>query len=240
MVRKLPAMQKSLVPSLGWEDPLEKEVATHFSIFAWRIPWTEILGRLKPMGLQRVRHNWTANFQCQGNAGFVYNTVSPWVCHNWCPAIPCFLQGTCFQEWLVDPSSIADDSYFAPWHLTLTDVFSENPRMPLVSYSTRTGWILWKSWKLNLDLAQTVKHLSALQETRVQSLGWEDPLEKEMAAHSSILAWKISRMAEPCRLLSMGSQSVGHNWMTSLHFTSCGGKVFCCFFFREAFGNPLN
>ena len=57
MVKKLPAMQKSLVPSLGWEDPLEKEVATHFSIFAWRIPWTEMLGRLKPMGLQRVRHN---------------------------------------------------------------------------------------------------------------------------------------------------------------------------------------
>ena len=39
MVKKLPAMQKSLVPSLGWEDPPEKEVATHFSIFAWRIPW---------------------------------------------------------------------------------------------------------------------------------------------------------------------------------------------------------
>ena len=46
MVKKLPAMQKSLVPSLGWEDPPEKEVATHFSIFAWRIPWTEKLGGL--------------------------------------------------------------------------------------------------------------------------------------------------------------------------------------------------
>ena len=45
----------------------------------------------------------------------------------------------------------------------------------------------------------------------VRSLGWEDPLEKEMAAHSSILAWKIPRMAEPGRLLSMGSQRVGHN-----------------------------
>ena len=57
MVKKLPAMQKSLVPSLGWEDPPDKEVATHFSIFAWRIPWTEMLGGLKPMGLQRVGHN---------------------------------------------------------------------------------------------------------------------------------------------------------------------------------------
>ena len=52
-----------------------------------------------------------------------------------------------------------------------------------------------------------VKHLSAMQETRVLSLGWEDPLEKEMAAHSSILAWKIPWTAEPGRLPSMGSQS---------------------------------
>ena len=60
-------------------------------------------------------------------------------------------------------------------------------------------------------VAQTVKHLSAMQETRVRSLGWEDPLEKETAAHSSILAWKIPWMAEPDRLLSMGSQRVGHD-----------------------------
>ena len=48
-----------------------------------------------------------------------------------------------------------------------------------------------------------VKRLSAMQETQVQSLGWEDPLEKEMAAHSSILAWKTSWTAEPGRLPSM-------------------------------------
>ena len=52
-------------------------------------------------------------------------------------------------------------------------------------------------------MAQTVKHLSAMQETRVRSLGWENPLEKETAAHSSILVWKIPWMAEPGRLLSM-------------------------------------
>ena len=46
-------------------------------------------------------------------------------------------------------------------------------------------------------MAQTVKHLSATQETRVRSLGWEDPLEKEMAAHSSILAWRIPWTEEP-------------------------------------------
>ena len=50
----------------------------------------------------------------------------------------------------------------------------------------------------------------------VQSLGWEDPLEKEMATHSSILAWRIPWMEEPGRLQSMGSQRVGHDWATSL------------------------
>ena len=61
-------------------------------------------------------------------------------------------------------------------------------------------------------MAQTVKPLPAMQETRVQSLGWEDPLEKEMATHSSTLAWKIPWTEEPGRLQSMGSQRVGHDW----------------------------
>ena len=60
-------------------------------------------------------------------------------------------------------------------------------------------------------VAQTVKRLPAMWETQVQSLGREDPLEKEMAAHSSILAWKIPWTEEPGRLQSMGSQRVGHN-----------------------------
>ena len=60
-------------------------------------------------------------------------------------------------------------------------------------------------------MAQTVKRLPTMQETRVQSLGREDPLEKEMAIHSSVLAWKISQMEEPSRLQSMGSKRVGHD-----------------------------
>ena len=60
-------------------------------------------------------------------------------------------------------------------------------------------------------MAQTVKHLPTMQETRVQSLDWEDPLEKEMATHSSILAWEIPWMEEPGRLQSMGLQRVGHD-----------------------------
>ena len=64
-------------------------------------------------------------------------------------------------------------------------------------------------------VAQRIKHLPAVQETRVRSLGWEDPLEKEMATHSSILAWRIPWTEEPGGLQSTGSQRVRHDWATS-------------------------
>ena len=60
-------------------------------------------------------------------------------------------------------------------------------------------------------MAQTVKRLPAVWEPRVQSLGWEDPLEKEMATHSSTLAWKIPWTEESGGLQSMGSQKVRHD-----------------------------
>ena len=60
-------------------------------------------------------------------------------------------------------------------------------------------------------VAQMVKHLTTIWETQVQSLGQEDLLEKEMATHSSIHAWKITWTEEPGRLQSMGSQRVGHD-----------------------------
>ena len=56
MVKSLPAMQETQVQSLGWEDPLEKEMTTHSSSLAWKIPWTEEPGGPQSMGLQRVRH----------------------------------------------------------------------------------------------------------------------------------------------------------------------------------------
>ena len=65
-------------------------------------------------------------------------------------------------------------------------------------------------------MAQRVKHLPAMQETQVLSLGQEDPLEKEMATHSSILAWRIPWTEEPGGLQSTGSQRVRHDWATSL------------------------
>ena len=56
-IKRLPAMRETWVRSLGWEDPLEKEMATHSSILAWRIPWTEEPDGLQSMGSQRVEHN---------------------------------------------------------------------------------------------------------------------------------------------------------------------------------------
>ena len=60
-------------------------------------------------------------------------------------------------------------------------------------------------------VAQRLKHLPLMQETWVRSLGWEDPLEKEMVTHSSILTWRIPWTEKPGRLQSMGSQRVGHD-----------------------------
>ena len=78
-----------------------------------------------------------------------------------------------------------------------------------------------KSWTwLGFPLVtRRLKPLPAMQETWIQSLGWEDTLEKEMASHSSILAWRIPRTEEPGGLQSTGSQRVGHDWATSLQVT---------------------
>ena len=67
-------------------------------------------------------------------------------------------------------------------------------------------------------MAQRLRRLPPMWETWVRSLGREDPLEKEMVTHSSILAWIIPWTEEPGKLQSMGSQRVGHNWVTSLTY----------------------
>ena len=74
------------------------------------------------------------------------------------------------------------------------------------SIATGSYVMLWASW-----VAQTVKNLPAMQKTWIQSLDWEDPLEKDMATHSSILAWRIPWTEQPGGLQSTGSQRVRHN-----------------------------
>ena len=111
MVKSVPAMQETWVQSLGWEDPLEEEMAIHSSILVWKIPWMEEPGRLQSMGSQRVGHNW------------VINTL--------------------------------------------------------------------------FIISQLVKNLPAMQETWVQSLSQQVPLEKDMSTHSSFLAWEIPWTEKP-------------------------------------------
>ena len=66
-------------------------------------------------------------------------------------------------------------------------------------------------------VTQMVKNLTAMQQIWIRSLGWEDPLKKGMATHSSILAWRIPRTEEPGGLQSLGSQRVRHDWVTLTH-----------------------
>ena len=142
-------MQETWVQSLGWEgfNPLEQEMAVHFSIHAWKIPWTEEPGGLQFMGSQEQDITLRLNH------------------HH--------------------------------YSLLITDLVN--------------GSMDFKAVKLERSVAQRVKHLPAMQETWVRSLGQEDPLEKEMATHSSTLAWKIPWTEKPGRLQSMGSQRVRHD-----------------------------
>ena len=81
---------------------------------------------------------------------------------------------------------------------------------------------------MDFAVAQMVKNPSAMQETWIWSLGWDDPLEKGMAIHSSILTWRIPWTEEPGGLQSVGSQRVGHNWATNtftFHFHASKPEV---------------
>ena len=102
-----------------------------------------------------------------------------------------------------------------------------------IDYPLQYSWASLVAWLVN--------NTPAMRETWVQSLGWEDPLEEGMATHSSILAWRIPWTQEPGGLQSMGSQKVGHSWMTKhstqleqnrdvlecveVHFMKSGAKV---------------
>ena len=81
MVKNLPAMQETQARSLGWEDP-QKGMATHSSILAWRIPWTEEPGGLQSMGSQRVGHDWLAHTHPHGKASLERFHWNGW-CWSW-------------------------------------------------------------------------------------------------------------------------------------------------------------
>ena len=77
-IKNLPSVQETQVWSLGWEDPLQKGMATHSSILTWRIPWTEEPGGLQSMGWQRVRHDWATTLSLKRYLGEFFTHLSIW------------------------------------------------------------------------------------------------------------------------------------------------------------------
>ena len=95
------------------------------------------------------------------------------------------------------------------------------PSWPIwVITNSRVSSFFIAEW-MGFPIAQTVRNLSTMQETWVRSLGWEDPLEKGMAIHSSILAWRIPWTKKPGGPQFMGSQRVGYDWATSTLIFQC-------------------
>ena len=153
--------QEMRVWSLGGEDPLEKEMATHSSILAWKIPWMEEPGRLQLIELLRVGHEWVTN---------ILKIVSV-LGHYRCIV-----------------------------------------RASLRASKSNTHVFCWQAWLPSSFYPGL-------------TLGREDLLGREMATHSSTLAWKIPWMEEPGRLQFMGSQRVQHDWTTSLKKLSDLDKI---------------
>ena len=149
---------------------LEKEMATHSSVLAWRIPETGEPDGLPSMGSRRVGHDWS---------DLAAAAAVPVL------RLPCGSTGKESACNAGDPGSI-----------------------PRLGRSSGEG-INYPLQYLASQEAQLVKNLSAMQKTCVRSLGWEDPLEKATATHSSILAWR-----SPWTILCMGSQRVRHYWPT--------------------------
>ena len=158
---------------------------------------------------------------------WVFNTVMLSLCHSTKSVTLTLFQKmslhACLTRvWLlqlevwVEPPALSCGSCLS-WHIGWSLCTSWN--RDLTGSSLR---VLWEWNKLILIhwaslVAQLVKSLSAVQQNWVWSLCWEDPLEKEKATHSSILAWRIPWTEEVGGLLSMGLRRVGHDWVTNTH-----------------------
>ena len=110
MVKRLPIMQETWVWSLAWEDPLEKAMATHYSILAWKIPWMEEPGRLHSMWSQRVRHNWATSLSL---------SMSRW--------------GLCLE-------APTDYSKEAVWKGAPVALYLGSAEMPISQFLPKRGW----------------------------------------------------------------------------------------------------
>ena len=173
-------------------------MASHSSILAWRIPWMEEPGRLQSMKLQRVGHNWATSLHFISNFFFFCLAI----------IIDSSLFNVNFQ--------INIKSTKILWDLDcgcneLADKFKENffywYRKCGICLYLFIHWCFYLTSNIlhiwGFPDASAVKNLHEMQETWVWSLRWDDPLEEELATHSSILAWKIPRAEQPGEIESM-------------------------------------
>ena len=171
--------------------------------------WTGRPGVLQFMGLQRVGHNWATELNWTEFFRFLCNIVL--TASNFAFTTRHIHSWVLFPLWL--------SLFFPSGAISL--VFSSS-----ILDTYWSGGFIFHCYVflllLTILVAQRVKRLLAMRENWVWSLGREDPLEKEMATHSSTLAWKIPWTEKPGRLQSMGSQRVRHDWTTSLYLYYSG------------------
>ena len=207
-----------------WSSDANSWCCSHFGLWCWE--------RLRAQGEEGIRGwdgwmasplQWTgawANFRRWWETGRL-ECCNPWDCkeldmtgqlnNNNNGYIYIYI---CVCVCITQPQKIMKDTVAATWmNLKEYHTKMKSDRERQILY----GGLRGKGASL---VAQRLKCLPGMQETWAQSLGREDPLEKEIATHSSTLAWRIPWREEPGRLQSMGSQRVGHDWVTSLHFTS--------------------
>ena len=174
-------------------------MAPHSSTLAWKIPWTEEPGRLQSIGLQRVGNDWACIlYILRTQVGKEWNQVT------W--DFNCVELGTLSKTIKIRLTKQLFN--YENWRDNYGTQASQVKQAPV---SCKNRWLRCLCASL---VVQRVKNLPAMQETQVYPLGWEDPWEKEMATHSSILAWRIPWTEEPGRLQSMGSQLDMTEWQT--------------------------
>ena len=189
--------------SLGQEDPLEEGRATHFSSLAWRIHGQEP-GRLWSIESQRVRCN-RSNLACTHVLSSLTHLTPIQSLTKLFPLPEHVMLLLSLEQFtvLICLMTISFSCRF------VYRGFLHREEFP--GPSGRLGIPRWLSGKESPAVLE-------MQEMWVPPLGWEDPLEKGMATHFGILAWRIPWTEEPGWLYSMGSQIVGHNWA---HVCAC-------------------
>ena len=178
-------------------------------------PWT--LARQAPLstGFSRPKIGVGCHFLLQI---FLTQGSNPRLLHWQAGSLPLSHQGSPLKGWI-------------NWLITFSRACNK-PNQLKNKFLNKALWIVIPTKSVGMEnplMAHRLKYLPPMWETQVWSLGREDPLEKEMVTHSSILAWRIPWTEKPGRLQSMGSQRVGHDWATSLSFTKSVNNSYVIF-----------